>query len=78
MSDIDVKDAIKTGEWIVIHKTPYGVVYEKKDGSVIMTGTWNSKIGGMVYAVCFKTSKVESNNTTITWHERDSLKEGYQ
>lgn len=45
-----MKNEIELPEnWICVIKTSHGEIFEKKDGSVIITGTWNGE--GVVYTV---------------------------
>lgn len=48
----EIMTAVELGEWIVISTSPYGQVFEKKDGSVIITGTWDGN--GMKYETHFR------------------------
>lgn len=43
---------IKSDEWIIVSKGTHGEIYEKKDGSVVITGTWDGV--GMDYTAHFK------------------------
>lgn len=42
----------KNKTWICVSDNAYGSVYEKMDGSVIITGSWDGK--GMKYDVHFR------------------------
>lgn len=40
-------------EWNTVEKSSYGAIYEKNDGSVIVTSTYDSKTNSMHYNVHF-------------------------
>lgn len=52
--------------WNLLYDSAYGTVLEKKDGSVIVTGSWDGK--GVSYQVCYK-SICEPGKSQITYTE---------
>ena len=48
-----INDAVLS--WVCIERTQYGCAYEKSDGSIIVTGSWDGN--GMKYDVHFKGSQ---------------------
>lgn len=44
-------------DWAIVYSSMYSHVLEKKDGTVIVTGTWNGK--GFDYSVYFNPIKTQ-------------------
>lgn len=60
MEHIVTKIEFKSEEWAVVSKSSHGEIYEKRDGTAIITGTWDGK--GMKYEVHFKESIIKKDN----------------
>ncbi|HET6459081.1 MAG TPA: hypothetical protein VFG24_09415 [Nitrosopumilaceae archaeon] len=50
--------------WNTIAKNSYGCIYEKKDGSCIVTGYYDSKGNSMKYKVHFNPNFIEKRSAS--------------
>ena len=54
----EILTLVEAGYWGIVSITPYGQIFEKLDGSVIVTGSWDGN--GMKYEVHYN-NKHEDN-----------------
>lgn len=54
MNKNDLEKLLLSDNWEMVWIEPHGQIFERKDGSAIITGTWNGK--GIEYTVHFNST----------------------